>query len=379
MQTDEGSAKPDEVSGTAVSSEAPVRPDPPHEPPEVFPLAFTGSGREYFRIWIVNLALTVLTFGVYSAWAKVRRLQYFYRHTRLAGAGFDYHGNPVTILKGRIVGLGLFGLYSTAGYFHEYVAVAIFVGLALVLPWLLARSLKFRLYNSSYRGLRFQFDGATSSAYWVFLSLPVLTVLSLFTLGPLWHHRLKRYQHGQSSYGQTRLNFRTEVGEFYITYVVALFIAVGLVIAFTVLLVLAGVIIAMAEGPDAGPGLTPGRSLVVFGVMIVYVSVVLGLRAFTDARLQNAVWNRMRLGRHRFVCRIQPMRYFGIQVANVLATMATLGFYRPFAQVRVAAYLASVFSVVGPDAFHEFVASEQQAVAAVGEEAAEFFDFDIAF
>ena len=44
-------------------------------------LHFTGSGTEYFGIWIVNLLLTIVTLGIYSAWAKVRRLQYFYRHT----------------------------------------------------------------------------------------------------------------------------------------------------------------------------------------------------------------------------------------------------------------------------------------------------------
>ena len=52
-------------------------------------LTFTGSGGEYFKIWIVNLLLTIVTLGIYSAWAKVRRNEYFYRHTRLAGAGFD--------------------------------------------------------------------------------------------------------------------------------------------------------------------------------------------------------------------------------------------------------------------------------------------------
>ncbi|MEM9624119.1 MAG: DUF898 family protein, partial [Pseudomonadota bacterium] len=35
-------------------------------------LSFTGDGTEYFRIWIVNLTLTLLTLGIYSAWAKVR-------------------------------------------------------------------------------------------------------------------------------------------------------------------------------------------------------------------------------------------------------------------------------------------------------------------
>ena len=34
---------------------------------------FHGNGAEYFRIWIVNFLLTLLTLGVYSAWAKVRK------------------------------------------------------------------------------------------------------------------------------------------------------------------------------------------------------------------------------------------------------------------------------------------------------------------
>lgn len=41
------------------------------------PFRFTGTGSEYFRIWIVNWLLTLLTLGIYSAWAKVRRIQFF--------------------------------------------------------------------------------------------------------------------------------------------------------------------------------------------------------------------------------------------------------------------------------------------------------------
>ena len=67
------------------------------------PFTFTGTGREYFGIWIVNILLTILTLGIYSAWAKVRRTRYFYGNTRLAGASFDYHARPVQILIGRIV------------------------------------------------------------------------------------------------------------------------------------------------------------------------------------------------------------------------------------------------------------------------------------
>ncbi len=39
---------------------------------------FHGKGGEFFGIWIVNVILSIITLGIYSAWAKVRTYQYFY-------------------------------------------------------------------------------------------------------------------------------------------------------------------------------------------------------------------------------------------------------------------------------------------------------------
>lgn len=80
----------------------------PKPPIQLERFTFTGSGSEYFRIWIVNLLLTLVTLGIYSAWAKVRRTRYFYDSTRVAGSSFEYHGNPVAILKGRLVAVAFF-------------------------------------------------------------------------------------------------------------------------------------------------------------------------------------------------------------------------------------------------------------------------------
>eukprot|EP01031_Cornospumella_fuschlensis_P012127 gene12127-14827_t len=40
--------------------------------PQSYPLRieFTGSGSEYFRIWVVNLLLLLVTVGIYYPWAK---------------------------------------------------------------------------------------------------------------------------------------------------------------------------------------------------------------------------------------------------------------------------------------------------------------------
>jgi uncharacterized membrane protein YjgN (DUF898 family) len=40
-------------------------------------LEFNGKAGEYFRIWIVNVLLSIVTLGIYSAWSKVRNKQPF--------------------------------------------------------------------------------------------------------------------------------------------------------------------------------------------------------------------------------------------------------------------------------------------------------------
>ena len=56
---------------------------------DIQPFSFTGTGGEYFRIWIVNLILSILTLGIYSAWAKVRTNRYFYGNTQVDNTGFE--------------------------------------------------------------------------------------------------------------------------------------------------------------------------------------------------------------------------------------------------------------------------------------------------
>ncbi|MDR1350456.1 MAG: DUF898 family protein [Zoogloeaceae bacterium] len=141
---------------------------------------FTGSGGEYFRIWIINLLYSFLTLGIYSAWAKVRREQYFYRNTLLDGSGFDYHGDPKAILKGRVLAVLLLIIYAIA----EKLSWPVYTGVLLValplLPWLVLRSSIFRSRNSSYRGLRFNFHGAYRTACAIFVPYALCVVVMLW-------------------------------------------------------------------------------------------------------------------------------------------------------------------------------------------------------
>src|SRR3954447_5239224 len=115
---------------------------------EVIPFTFVGTGAEYFRISIVNLLLMLVTCGLYSPWAKVRRLRYFYGSTLLAGSAFGYHASPIALLKGRLLSLGMLAslgivvrLFPSAGLIGPLIVFA-------ATPWLVVRGMRFRLRNT---------------------------------------------------------------------------------------------------------------------------------------------------------------------------------------------------------------------------------------
>src|SRR5258706_16434720 len=121
---------------------------------------FTAATDDYVRLCILNLALSIVPLGIYSAWAKVRKRRYFYSHTRIDGEGFEYLANPIAILKGRLIAFALFGVYYAVSHFAPLYHFVLWLPLAVAAPWLVVRSLAFNAYNTSYRNIRLRFHGA---------------------------------------------------------------------------------------------------------------------------------------------------------------------------------------------------------------------------
>lgn len=335
-----------------------------------YPFEFTGKGSEYFGIWIVNLLLTILTLGIYSAWAKVRRLQYFYRNTNLAGASLDYHGNPKAILKGRLIGFGLLALYNLSFQVNMVFGAVVAVILAAIFPWLIVRSLRFNLYNTSYRGLRFHFKGSTTEAYGLFLMSPIFVALSAYTLAPWWHRRLKAYQHGNAWYGDSQFEFTARTGQFYGLYLktLGLIVLSGLAIGSLGYVLFDGVL---------GRGSGVSRAALTMLPLIIMVLFVAVIGPYFAARAQNLVWNHTSIGGHHFESRLSARRLLWIGFTNLLAIVVTLGLFKPFAQTRMYKYRMEALSLLAADDLDQFSGGDQESVSAVGEETAEMFDIDI--
>lgn len=357
-------------------------------------LQFTGDGAEYFRIWVVNLLLTLLTLGVYSAWAKVRKTRYFWLNTRLEGFAFDYHGAPGAILKGRILALALFAAYSWAFEFGTTAGLVTIAVLCALGPWLFMKAQSFKLRNTSYRGVRFDFEDEVGAAYRTILPLLLLwfssTIVSLIAsengallllsgLGvtltyPWMHHTLKDYQHSRAVFGAQQFRFRAALGSFY-----------GVYLRGFLLLLLVGVAISLALGLlvttlAAGFGLRASSS----NWLGTLTGVAYGLCVYTfvwpymAARLQQVVWERTQWGELRLRNEMRFGALFGVVLRNVVFTLLSLGLYWPFAAVALARYRVESLVLVSKGPLET---EAQQAGApnagVTGEGAADLFGLDI--
>lgn len=373
---------------------------PPVEPsPQVqtLPLRFTGSGGEYFRIWVVNLLLTIVSLGIYSAWAKVRKTRYFWSNTQLDGTAFQYHGNPGAILRGRILVGILFVAYSVLGRISITAGLVALIVLGLLAPWFFYKAMRFKLTNTTWRGVRFGFDSTVGEAYaallpavvaWLaftgiaaagqsdpkaFLAPLLIAELVFFALVPFFHARIKRYQHRATRCGSQSFDFEPSTGAFYGLYAKTFLVVV-------LPAIVAGFMVGMlaAVTARAKPATPAEMWPVLVGVFAVFVPVYMLSGGYFFARLQQVVWPRTHGSHIRFATDISATRLIGLLFGQGALTLLTLGVYWPFAAVKLVRYQLECLSLQTAVPLSTIAAGAQQVEpSAAGEGAVDFFGWDL--
>lgn len=400
---------------------------------------FSGKGGEYFGIWIVNILLSIITIGIYSAWAKVRRLHYFYRNTQVAGSSFDFHARPIDILKGRLIALGAYVAFIGLSKLSVTASLVLALLLFAVIPYFAYKSLRFRYRNSSWRQIRFNFRGKVPGAYGAFFGWPLAALFSAYALAPIAHHQATAYTLGNGALGATPATFSAKMWDFYKVYfkTAGLFLLLMLLVAAPIWFAASKMSIpwksllqnaaiespqsysALAKQPtgrtaepDAIPGAADSKEAVagkeanetkeaddeddkqeeaaattdlpaylkaMLPLFLIgfYLLAFLAIGPYFSARIGNVIWNGTRLGPMRFASTLSARRLSFLTITNWLGIIFTLGFFKPFAAVRMARYRAESLCLIaaGPIAVHAQVAAGK--VNARGEEIAEMFDVDI--
>ncbi len=332
------------------------------------PVTFRGNASEYFGIWIVNVVLTILTLGIYSAWAKVRRKRYFFGNTFLDGHSFEYHALPVTILKGRLVAVAIIVVFNLIVEFFPLFGAAVLVIYAFALPYVFNMGLRFNARMTSYRNVRFNFAGNYWQAFIAFILMPLAALFTFGLLVPVMSQVTATYIAKGYRYGTAPFAAKPLIRAYYAVFFKAFLFAIA--IAVLVGAVVAALVIASGEALAGA----------IFVALLTIYLTIIPAGIFYSAGTRNVIYNALVLDdRHRFESNLKPLRYVWIIVSNFFLTIATFGLMRPWASIRSTRYIASHTAVLISGTADDFVGEVE---SGAGVAAAEYMDlegFDLGF
>ncbi|MDK1312927.1 YjgN family protein [Pseudoalteromonas ardens] len=334
-------------------------------------LQFTGNAKEYFGIWIVNILLTLLTLGIYSAWATVRTKQYFYGHTLLDGHRFDYLATPIQILKGRLLAVGLFVIYSVVSGYFPLVGAMLALALALLVPWMINQGLKFSMRMTRFRNIRFAFKGNYGEAMVNFVVLPFFSIFTLYLLLPWVLKRIDAYIHNNIRYGDKPVRVQLEGKEYYAAALLVVLLGI-------LVMLLLGLALSLVAGININPGELGAGNFGMFLIVPLYLFVISALQGIYQAQIRNHILNNAQIEDvAEFKSNLAPQRYALILATNAAAIVLTAGLAFPWAKVRKVKALAGATQVVLLPGADLVLDNAQQADSSFAEEAANVFDVDI--
>lgn len=376
------------------------RPDPQTRSLSV---RFTAAGRDYFRLWIVNLLLTIVTLGFYLPFAKVRQLRFFHAHTLIDDAPLAFDGDARKLLRSHVlVGLAVLVYVASSVWAPALAGVAALVGVA-AWPWLMCLSLRFRLGQTRWRGLRFGFNGGVAEAYRIFLpllvplalllmtlpflvslptaeavfalpvpvwvpALPLLSVLAIVLVRPWVLMRRMRFQHSHYTLGdeQTRLE-GVGSGDVYGLGMRSAGVALGLILGALVL--------------GAGISMVPFMGLITVPLMPVAVAgVFTGAMAYTISRQQNLLWGHTRSQHILLSSQLHALPLWGLLLKNTVLIGLTFGLYWPFAAVALARMRLEAVSVTTTRPVEQITnPAAERAASAAGVAAEDLLGVDAVF
>lgn len=302
-------------------------------------IVFHGKTREFFKIWIVNIILTILTLGIYSAWGKVRSKKYLYGNTELLDSRFDYHGDPIKILKGRLLVGALFIGYTLGGKISPAVAAVFFAILLGLTPWIIVRALAFNLSNSSYRNIRFGFKIDYRGSYVTYIKSLCITLISVGLGTPYAAYLHSCFRLNRIRFGREYFQFHADSERFFSVFIKALlFYAFGIAIFVAVILLKA-------------------KAIVAIGFVTLYLGMI-AAGAWIHAGVANLNANGSGLKDVRFHSTLSGWTFVQIYLTNFLACVFTLGLAIPWAIVRTLRYRIENTKVILSDGAFDALAAD---------------------
>lgn len=386
-------------------------------------LRFEGSGFEYFKIWIVNVLLTIVTIGLYYPWAKVRNHRYFYANSTLEGRNFEYHATGKQLFIGYLIAMGILIVFTVIQSVSPFGILLFMLTSFLAFPWIIWRSLKFNLRMSSFSNVRFSFEGLLGGAYFNFMLMPLLFFISLYVipislvfilpklgmsnligvflflggiatlalaiyLFALMRKRNTCYAIDGYRYGQGKFSCNLETKVFVLILLKTLGLGIAVMILGIILMAifisasigLAGLTQIQESMSDPG-NMEDAMSSIVAIIFPVYAGMILAflfIGAYSFTRQRTYIFSNSSLDEKiTFVSTLKAKSMAWVMISNLIVIVFTLGLATPWAKVRMARLLLENTLVDTDAGFDEYLSEKQEQQSSLGEQIGDAFDVDV--
>lgn len=382
-------------------------------------LKFEGSGREYFKIWIVNVLLTIVTLGFYYPWAKVRNRRYFYANSILDGRNFEYHATGKQLFIGFLVAMTLFIVYVVIQQVSPIGNLILIGALFIAIPWLIWRSMMFNMRMTSFSNVRFDFAGQLRDSYMNFFVYPVLLMIGYVVLAigvevlmPILGMGLTsvisfvvfltfivfavsfikkkntEYIINLSRYGQGIFQTNVKTKEF--MTIMLKTVGIAILAMFATALVIGALVyatvgletlVSIKEAANDPQMMQAKMAAIMPVVGLAYLGMILAsmfIMAYSMTRQRTYVYENTILDDEiTFGSTLKAKKFAWIMITNFLAVIATLGLAMPWAKVRVAKVMLENTQVYADAGFDQYMTQKQNESSSLGEQIGDAFDVDV--
>lgn len=310
----------------------------------------TLKSSDFVGLGIKNGLLNIVTFGIYSFWAKTATRRSIWEKVSLNGEAFSYTGKGGELFRGFLLGMLIL--------FVPYVAVVLltivhplfmllifplYVALIVVLGAAVFMAFRYVAGRTRWRDTRFQLTGSPSKFGWTYLGYFLLFCVTLGWFSPAMTMRLSGKLWGGLAYGDKKLTWqRSDKEGLYGPFTLAWLVGVAGYVGLIALMMPS--MIANAQTGGAPDVALIGR---LYAYLLVYILVLTVASAAYHVALMRAVIGAIRVDDVRFAIAVKAVDLIVLSLTNVLILIFSLGFLLPVVEARSARFVLSRLSSTG--------------------------------
>lgn len=306
---------------------------------------YHGTGGALLGLTLINAILSMLTLGIYSFWAKSRLRAFHYENTEADGDRFAYHGTGGELLRGALRAFGLILLLGFAfavlmsilggpeasPWTQGTITLGFYLLFAVLASAAVNLTRRYRLSRSSWRGVRFAFDGSTGDYMMMMARGTLLTIVTLGFYTPFFQSERRAFLVNHTRFGSEPFRYDGDGRQLFGDYVKAVLLTIP----------------------------------------------TLGLCWFWYAAHKHRIlWSHTKMRGAQFISSVEGNDLLALHLTNFVLVVVTLGIATPWAITRMHAFQCEHLRLVGTVDWAS-IDQQAQAAGAMGEGLADGLDMDV--